>query len=456
MLTKADIQEGLKHRLRNRTDEIDELLINKVVIDSREADQGSVFFALRGERDGHTFVNDAIRGGARAVVVEKEPETESTIESAAVFVVDNTLAALQDLAKYWRRKHSIKVIGVTGSVGKTTTKELIAEVLKTRFKVLKSEKNLNNEIGLPLTLLKLNGVYNRAVLEMGMYDVGEISLLCDIAQPETGVVTNIGHSHFARLGSLEKIAEAKRELIECLPDHGFAILNGDDDLVASFKSLTQARTITYGLEPNCDIRADQVESGGLEGIRFWLHYAGESLQVKLPLLGSHSVHSALAAAAVGISEGLSWEEILTGLRKVSVQLRLLVLQGVNGSTIIDDCYNASPASTLAALNLLAEMDGRKVAVLGDMLELGTYEEIGHRKVGIRAAEVAHKLVTVGARGRIIGEAARSAGLKDVEMVSTNDEAAAILLDVLKAEDSVLIKGSRGMKMEEIVERIQAE
>jgi UDP-N-acetylmuramoyl-tripeptide--D-alanyl-D-alanine ligase len=437
--------------------------------DSRLVTPGSLFIALRGEtQDGHVFIRDALSRGATGLLVERVPDgmaAGSVIdlrlggqnpgiepEPPIVFVVENSLRALQLVAHYWRRRHVAQVVGVTGSVGKTSTKEMIAAVLGTRFCTLKNEKNLNNEIGLPLTLLQLTSRHQRAVLEMGMYDVGEIHQLCQIAEPRLGVVTNVGPSHLERLGSLDRVAQAKAELVEALPADGVAILNGDDLRVRAMASRMIGDVFTYGRQSDCDLWADDVESHGLYGISLRLHHLQESVSLRVPLLGEHSAYTVLAAAAVGLVEKLSWAEITAGLNLVPGQLRLVVAAGINGSTLVDDSYNSSPASALAALQLLSELDGSHVAVLGDMLELGAYEDEGHRLVGRRAAEVVSYLLVVGPRGRLIGVEALAKGMPtgSVSFAADNAEAIAALRARLQPGDCVLIKGSRGMKMEEIV------
>lgn len=437
--------------------------------DSRLVTPGSLFVALRGEtQDGHAFVGDALSRGATGLLVERVPEGQAaaalidlrpgaqpagvTPASPVVFIVNNSLGALQQLAAYWRRRQPAQVVGVTGSVGKTSTKEMIAAVLATRFRTLKSEKNLNNEIGLPLTLLRLTPRHQRAVLEMGMYDLGEIRQLCQMAMPKVGVVTNVGPSHLERLGSLQRIAQAKAELVEALPRDGVAVLNGDDPLVRDMAGRMRGDVFTFGQQPTCDLWADAVESHGLAGIRLRLHRGEHTVDVRSRLLGEHSVYTVLAAAAVGLVEKLSWSEIEAGLKRLPPRLRLVVTAGINGSTLVDDSYNSSPASALAALQLLSELEGRHVAVLGDMLELGAYEDEGHRLVGRRAATTVSRLVAVGHRAWLIGEEALAAGLPvgSVVLAVDNAQAIAALRASLQPGDRVLIKGSRGMKMEEIV------
>jgi UDP-N-acetylmuramoyl-tripeptide--D-alanyl-D-alanine ligase len=291
-----------------------------------------------------------------------------------------------------------------------------------------------------------------------MYDRGEIAQLANIAAPQVGVVTNVGPTHLERLGTVERIAKAKAELPQALPPAGaggVAILNADDERVRGMANQTQARVFTYGLGPGADLWADGLESDGLEGIRLRFHHEAETVALRVPMLGRHSAHTALCAAAVGLSEGLGWSEIVAGLRDPSAQLRLVVLPGPHGSTILDDTYNASPVSCIAALDLLDDLQGRKIAVLGDMYELGSYEEEGHKLVGRYARGVADLLITVGHLGGIIGRAALRSGMPSeaVLMVETNAQAVATIEVVLldgPGCDQVLVKGSRGMGMEEIV------
>ncbi len=444
--------------------------VTEVVVDSRLAQEGSLFVALPGEHtEGHLFVDDAFGRGACVALVQRPVKAcqqlldvrrlpqDATPTLPMCLLVPDSLRALQDLPAYWRRRYpECRVVGVTGSVGKTTTKELIAAVLRQRFSILKSLGNYNNEIGLPLTMLGLRPGVEWVVQEMGMYDLGEIAYLARIAQPEVGVVTNVGHTHLERLNTIERIAEAKAELVEALPPHGLAVLNGDDLRVRAMSERARAeRVVFFGLGPENDLWADEIHSYGLDGLRMRLHYRDQTVHARLPLLGRHSVYGALAAAAVGLNLGLAWDEVISGLRDPSAQLRLMVVPGVHGTTILDDTYNASPDSVVAALNLLDEMEGRKVAVLGTMLELGSYEVEGHRLVGRRAADVVSVLVTVGELGQLIGEEARAAGMPPgaVHIVSSNDEAAVVLDEVLAEGDFVLVKGSRGMAMEHIVARL---
>jgi len=463
-------QHVLKALLGRAVGELD-FKLPEAFIDSRAVSEGSLFFALRGERtDGHLYVDDAFARGASLAILEHPIESAYPIVELNAaelqfperppfsLLTDNVVAALQKLAAYWRAQFDIKVIGITGSVGKSSTKELTANVLSKRLVTLKNPGNMNNEIGMPLSLLSLNAEHEVAVLEMGFYVPGEIKLLCEIARPQIGIVTNIGTVHAERAGSIEAIAEGKSELVQALPPapEGVAILNYDDERVLAMAAKTSARVFTYGLCPQADLWADQVESMGLEGIRCRIHYQGEDFYVTAPLIGRHSVYTMLRSAAAALSLGFSWDWIFYALKTSNLQLRIATTKTASGALLIDDTYNASPDSTLAALNLLEDLTGLKVAVLGDMLELGTLEASGHAQVGREAAGACDLLVTVGARAALIAEAALEHGLPPSAVMVATDrhEAIAHLSRILQAGDTVLIKGSRAMQMEEIVAALQ--
>jgi UDP-N-acetylmuramoyl-tripeptide--D-alanyl-D-alanine ligase len=445
-------------------------------VDSRQAIRGSLFIAVPGEKlDGHDFVLDAFNRGAVLALIQRDvlpqlkvldlrqparPEQlDMVFESHPLCLrVENTVEALQKIAAFWRRKLNIKVIGITGSVGKSTSKELIAEVLSQKYHTLRNPGNLNNEIGLPLTLLQLTPRHERAVLEMGFYVAGEIKLLCDIALPQIGVITNIGTVHAERAGSREAIARGKAELVEALPPSpdGVAILNHDDPYVRNMADRTSARIFYYGLNPEADLWADNVEGMGLEGIRFRLHYGRETLHIRVPMIGRHSVHTVLRAVAVGLQDNLDWQEIVTALQSPVSQIRLVIVRSKHGALMLDDTYNASPESDLAALNLLNELSGHKIAVLGDMLELGFYERRGHAIVGLRAAEVVDELITVGERGKQIAMSAKAGGLPNDRIISfeNSNQVVDYLSENLTSQDVVLVKGSRGMQMDRIVSALE--
>ena len=445
--------------------------ITEGCIDSRHVPPFSMFFALKGENtDGHLYVDEAFAKGANLAIIEHPIQSEfpvvdirkgtAALPSQPPFslLVEDTLEALQKLAAYWRRQFDLKVIGITGSVGKTSTKELTASVLSQRYVTLKNPGNLNNEIGLPLTLLQLNESHQVAVLEMGFYVPGDIAQLCEIALPQIGIVTNIGTVHAERAGSIEAIAAGKSELVQALPPapKGVAILNFDDERVLAMAHQTRASVFTYGLNPQADLWADEIESMGLEGIRCRMHYHGEDFYLTAPLIGRHSVYTLLRSAAAALCLGFSWAAIFDAFKNSQLQLRITTVQTASGALILDDTYNASPDSTLAALNLIADLDGRKVAVLGDMLELGQYEEDGHQRIGIRAAEVADELVFVGQRTKTSLNAALEAGFpaQNAHWFATPSEATQYLHKTLNHGDIVLIKGSNAMHMDQIVSALE--
>lgn len=443
--------------------------ITSAQVDSRAISAGDLFFAFAGERvDGHDFVTAAFENGAVAAIVERPVDAtggrvidvSSTVtysgETIIQLVVDDCLAALHTITRYWRAQFpQLKVVGITGSVGKTTTKELVASVVGQTFNVLKSPANWNSKIGIPLTLLGLRSEHEVAVLELGMLNVGDIALLCDLARPHIGVVTLVGKVHLERVGSMDNLVAGKREIVESLPADGYAVLNDDEPLVRGMADYASAPVLRYGLSAGADIWADNIDSDGLRGIRFDLRHAGETLRVALPLLGRHSVQTALRAAAVGHLLGMTWDEIVVGMRSHSDELRLVVATGPHGSVILDDTYNASPASMLAALNLLADLDGRRVAVLGDMLELGSAEIESHQMVGYRACEVAELLITVGELAPVVADAALERGFSaaNLHTCATPDEAIPLLEQLIEADDVILIKGSRGVRLDRIAEKV---
>ena len=449
--------------------------IPEASIDSRRVIPGALFVALPGENvDGHDFVEEAFRNRAAFALVQRDMPralrvldlrrgatalSEADLAPPLCLRVENSLSALQQIARFWRRRLSLRVIGITGSVGKSTSKEVVAQVLSERYRTLRSHGNLNNEIGLPLTMLRLSSEHERAVLEMGFYVPGEIALLCDIALPQVGVVTNVGTVHAERAGSREIIARGKSELVQSLPPapEGAAILNYDDDLVRDMARLTKARVLFYGLSPEAELWADEVEGLGLNGVRFRMHYGGETVHVHVPLIGRHSVETALRATAVGLVEGLSWQEVLAGLNHGQTQLRLVVVKSKTGALLLDDTYNASPESMLAALNLLGDINAvRRIAVLGDMLELGQYEQQSHQLIGTRAAQIADVLLTLGERARIYAQAARAAGARARQILEFTESAGVIdwLQENLRETDVALLKGSHGMRMDRIVDALE--
>jgi len=448
MLTVADLTAALPDcRVAPPTGVARPEAFGRVVVDSREAGPGDLFVALPGSRtDGRHFITHALARGAGGVLTAAAP---SSPVAAWWFRVSDPMDALQRCAAWNRDRCHPQVAAVTGSVGKTSTKDAIAALLSRRFRVLASAGNRNTEIGLPLTLLDLAPGHQHLVLEMGMYQRGDIALLCRLARPQVGVVTNVGPTHLARLGSMEAIAHAKAELVEALPPEGVAVLNVDDTVVAGFAARTAARAVTFGLDPAADCRAANVLSRGLEGLDFTLTWQGRSAAVTLNLAGRHHVHTALAAAAAALASGMSFDDVVAGLPGLDGGDRLRVRTTPGGVVVLDDSYNASPVSMKAALDLLGETPGRHVAVLGDMMELGEHEDAGHREVGRHLAGRAHCLVAVGTRAGIIAEAARAAGVPWVQHVPEKEAALAALWALLRPGDHVLVKGSRSMALDRL-------
>ena len=436
-----------------------DMLFGKLIHDSRLVTPGDLFVALHGEQmDGHDFIDAALAAGAAGVLVDGAwlGRRETPLDFVAIEVAD-TLAALQRLATYWRRLFDVRMVGITGSIGKSSTKEVVAAVAGARFNVLKSVGSYNNEVGLPVSLLQLTPDTEVAVLELGgAYRFGEITELAEIAQPDIGVVTNVTHSHLSRMGSLEAIAQTKVELIRALPTEGLALLNGDDERVAKMAAEARCRVQTYGLSDGCDLRAVDIVGLGLEGIQFTLVREERQDRIAVPLLGRHSVHMTLAGIGVGLELGMDLSEVLAGFDAPDVQLRLILTPAVNGATILDDHYNANPASSNAALTLLADLDApRRIAVFGDMLELGEFEEEGHRIVGRRVAEVADGLLTVGPRARHIYE--EFVELRPERLArhfDTKEELTNAMRALMSDGDLVLVKGSRGVQMETVIEALR--
>lgn len=425
-----------------------------VCTDSRAGKLGGLFFALRGERfDGHDFVEKAIQSGARGVVLDRR--MEGLPRDTTVFIVKDTLEALHDLARFNRRQAAVPVVGVTGSSGKTSTKDLIYSVLSTRFNTLKTEGNLNNEVGLPLTLLRLEEGHQAAVVEMAMRGIGEIDLLGRTALPDGAVITNIGEAHFELLGSVDNIARAKGEILDHIPEQGFAVLYGESPYMRREALRCRGRVIFYGEDPRFDVYVrDITPKAG--GNRFTAVLHGRAEEFFVPLPGRHNVVNSLAAIAVGLELGLTAGEIRDGLSCANLTAMRLEITQLNGIKIINDSYNANPASTRAAVQVLAEAAGeksRKIAVLGDMLELGEKSESSHREVGraVREAGV-DLLAAVGERAKYIGLGAEEAGLPSgrIRYYMSAREAARSLKKYFIPGDVVLVKGSRGMKMEEFV------
>lgn len=441
-------------------------------VDSRRVAAGNLFTALPGERtDGHRFLAQAATAGASAMLVARPPDEAAgeapldALGDVTVLRVPDPLRALHAVAAAWRRRFDPLVVGITGSIAKTSTKESVAAVLGTRLPTLRTEGNENNEVGLPLTVLRLGPEHAAAVLEMGMYVGGEISELAAIGRPRIGIVTAVQPVHLARIGSLDAIEDAKAELVEALPaaaDGGLAILNADDPRVRRMDARTRAAVVRYGFSPDAEVRAEAVVSGELSGMRFRLVTPGWTANVAIPGLGRLAVHNALAGAAAGLAAGLDREAILAGLALPAGAAHRSQVHRAAGVTVVDDAYNAAPGSVRAALDLLAGLPGRRIAVLGEMRELGALHEAGHREVGEAAAAVLDRLLVVGGRpgepAAAIADGARAAGMAGERVLPVADapEAVAILKEELAAGDVVLVKASRGVALERVVDGLLGE
>jgi len=420
-----------------------------ICTDTRTVKAGDLFIPLVGEKfDGHDFINQAIENGAMGIISSR-PDVIVPANIMVVVVAD-TLVALQDLARFHRQRFSIPIVAITGSNGKTTTKDMTSTVLASRLNVLKTEANYNNEIGLSLTLLQLTAQHEVAVVEMGMRGKGQIRQLANIALPTVAVITNVGETHIELLGSIEEIAAAKAELLQFIPKNGLIILNADDDYVREMTTQVHSRLILFGLMQG-DLRADHIEMRP-DGIHFKCHSVQGSFFTEIPAAGKHNVYNALAAIAVGLEVGLNFAEISSGLRNFNASPMRLHIEEMGDYIVINDAYNASPSSMSAAIDTLVEVaKNRKVAVLGDMLELGHIKVEAHRQIGEKLAKSHIDIVvTVGELARHIAEAAREHGMTRVIACNSHDEASETLKKIIQPGDTILIKGSRGMKMENMV------
>ncbi len=431
--------------------------VTGVSIDSRTLDVGEAFFAIRGHRlDGHGFLADAAARGAACLVVHALPDDIPA--NVPLVLVEETTRALGRLAAWHRGRFAIPVIAITGSNGKTTTKELAAGVLATRWRVLKPERSFNNQWGLPLTLLQLGPDHQAAVLEIGSNAPGEVAALAALAAPSVAVVTTVAAVHTEFLGSLEGVREEKAGLVRALGADGVAVLNADDARVAGMARDTRARIVTYGRAATAHVRALDDVVDDEAGLRFTLESGGERQAVTLALAGRHNVTNALAAAAAGVALGLPLADVVRGLAAVGSLAGRCVWRQAGAVTLLDDTYNASPGSVRAALDTLAahRRGRRAVVVLGDMLELGAITDDAHREVGrLVAALPADEFVGVGRAMQAAVEAARDAGLAEARHLTTFEDTVAHLLKRLTAGDVVLVKGSRGMRMERVVDALVA-
>lgn len=423
-------------------------------IDSRTVQRGELFFAVRGERlDGHDYVEAALANGAVAAVVESA-QAKRFASQSRLLLVEDTLAALQRLGAAVRRLWGKPLVGVTGSAGKTTTKETIAHVLATRHEVLKSQGNLNNHFGMPLQLLKLEPEHDIAVIEMGMSHAGEITALAKLAEPDCGVVTMVAPVHLEFFESIAGIARAKYELIESLHAGGIAVLNADDEYVSQFGRDFRGRVVMFGRHASADVSAQNFDSRGPAGSEFDIVAEGQRAHAVLPLLGEHNVYNALAGVAVGLQYGVPLDQAAAGLATLSAGDKRGEILKINGATIINDCYNSNPKALDSMVRSLATMPAtRRIVIAGEMLELGPAGEEMHRQSGRNMAQSGMDRV-IGVRGlaQAIVDGARERGAQ-AEFVSTPEQAGEWLKQELKPGDVVLLKASRGVRLERALEAL---
>ncbi len=433
--------------------------IKGISIDSRNIKKGELFVAIKGDRfDGHDFVAEAIRKGAWGALVERaalESRYDKLCGLKNIVPVEDTLFALQEMSHIHRKKHSIPVVGITGSNGKTTTKEMLAAILKLRGPVLKNEGNLNNHIGVPLTLLKLDARHRAAAVEMGMSASGEIDMLSRLASPDVGVITNIGPAHLEFLGTMDMVAEAKAELLANLKPEGTAVLNADDPYFETLKKKFSGRVLSFGIDKKADVSAGNIEQGK-DYTDFRLRIGESGVNVRLRTMGRHNIYNALAAAAAATAVGMLIDAVKDGLEEFAPVAMRSEIKIIKGRTVLADYYNANPGSMKAALETLITLrtGARSVAVLGDMLELGQAGTEEHREIGRAAARLGvDVIITVGVLSKHIIEGAFEAGMPTSNLFAAGShaEAADLLEKQSRNGDAVLIKGSRGVKMEKILE-----
>lgn len=449
----VEIADAINGKLQNYKEN---LLIKGINTDSRKIKKGELFIPIKGLNfDGHDFIDKAMDLGASAALSQKRLSSADF----TYILVEDTQAALIKLAAYYRSKFYIPAVAITGSSGKTTTKEMLASVLSESFEVLKNEGNLNNNIGLPMTVFRIEKCHNICVFEMGMNRPGEIESLASVVKPDIAVITNVGTAHIEFLGSRENILKAKTEIFRFFTDDNAAIINGDDDMLATISNLP-CKIIRYGINEKNDLSAFNMKQRGDQGMDFSLNINGNQESFFVPLIGIHNVYNALCAIAVGLAMNMNIEKIKNGLAKfVSGKMRMEIIFTKDEIKVINDSYNANPDSTCAAIEVLKNMNcsGRRVLILADMMELGEYSSRGHKRVGEKAAQSkADILITIGEKAKDISQGALDNGMKEEQIYSFSDNKTAIskLESILMPKDTVLIKGSRIMKLEEIADSLR--
>lgn len=431
------------------------ILVSDISIDSRQVKNDTLFVPLKGEHsDGHDYIDKAFEAGAAAVISQKE----IIADNKGVVLVEDTSLALGKIAKYYKEQFSIKTVAVTGSVGKTTTKDMLYAVLSTQYNTLKTEGNYNNEIGLPLTAMRLNSSHEAAVFEMGMSAFGEIHYLAQIARPEVAIITNIGMSHIENLGSQEGIYKAKTEICDYFNKDSVLIVNGDDKFLTKAKEFKDFKVITYGIEnESCDYVAFDIENAGIDGTRFKTKIYGAEHEVYVKTPGVHNVYNALAAIACGVHYNIAPKRIIEGIENFTLTKMRMSIERAGDITIINDCYNSSPDSVNAALKVLSTQDTRRVAVLGDILEMGEYAHDAHYKIGQWVYDNGiDMLITIGENSKNIAQGAIDAGFSqdNIKSFENTYDAQKEIKNHIEHKDSVLIKASRGMSLELITDAIK--
>lgn len=455
-MTLKNIAEACQGQLFCRED-MEQFEIKGAVLDSRLVEEGYLFFATKGERvDGHSFIAQVAEKKAACVVCEKAPENVDI----PYILVEDSFVALKQVATFYRENLTIPIVGITGSVGKTSTKEIISSVLSTRYNVLKTEGNFNNEVGLPLTILRIRDEHKVAVVEMGINHFGEMHRLSEIAKPDICVITNIGQCHLEFLGSREGILKAKSEIFDFMNREGYVCLNGDDDMLSTIKEVHGHKPVSYGMTMKSDVYVTSAEGKGIFGSKATIYLNDETFDVEIPLPGEHMVMNALAATCVGDLLGLKPEEIAEGIKNVKAVGGRSNLISLKDRTILDDCYNANPVSMKAAIDLLKQADTRKVAILGDMFELGEGQEAMHAEIGTYAVERGiDVLVCVGDLSKNMYDAAIKAKNdfnSDIKVYYMKDTQEVIdkIEEYLEKDDAILVKASHGMGFTKVVEALQ--
>lgn len=427
--------------------------VSSIITDSRKADKGCLFVPIVGERvDAHKFIPQVMAAGALATLSERVLEQADF----PYIVVESSLQAVKDIAEFYLKQLEIPVVGITGSVGKTSTKEVIASVLSQKYRTLKTQGNFNNELGLPLTVFRLRDEDEMAVLEMGISDFGEMTRLARIARPDTCVITNIGTCHLENLGDRDGVLKAKTEIFKFLRPDGHIVLNGDDDKLSTVKEYEGIAPVFFGMSQGCQVYGDEIVSRGLKGMTCTIHMGEDSFKVDIPMPGRHMVYNALAAAAVGRIYGLTDEQIKAGiesLEPISGRFRMIDTEKF---LIVDDCYNANPMSMKASLDVLQDGSGRRVAVLGDMGELGTDEVQLHEGVGEHAGKCdIDVLICTGKLCKSMAEKAIQTN-PNLKVVYEPDRESLLehLEGYVQQGDTILVKASHFMKFEEVVEKLQ--